>query len=102
MQHRTITTSSLRAFAGNNAGLTIVHMDKNEFYRTYAGPTPALVFLDADHSYGETRKDIEWAMASGARIICGHDYNRSFPGVMQAVDEAGGPSKLCESLWRLN
>src|SRR5438132_516812 len=32
-------------------------MDKNPFYATYDGPSPALVFLDADHTYEETNKD---------------------------------------------
>ena len=101
-QHYRVTTLGLQAFAGDASGLRIVKIDKNEFYRTYKGPTPALVFLDADHSYEETRKDIEWAKMSGAPIICGHDYSETWPGVMKAVDEAGRASKICGSLWRLN
>jgi hypothetical protein len=101
-QHYTVTTEGLRAFAGENSGLEVIRADKNEFYRTYKGPAPALVFLDAVHSYEETRKDIEWAKASGARIICGHDYVSDWPGVVKAVDEAGGARKVSGSLWRLN
>jgi hypothetical protein len=101
-QHYTVTTLGLRAFAGESSGLRIIQVDKNEFYRTYTGPTPALVFLDAVHSYEETRRDIQWAKASGAPIICGHDYSSDWPGVMKAVGEAGGVSKICGTLWRLN
>lgn len=75
--------------------------DKNTFYETYAGPAPAMVFLDAIHDYPETKKDILWARRVGAKIICGHDYSPSFPGVMQAVDEFGGPIRISGTVWKL-
>jgi hypothetical protein len=53
------------------------------------------------HDYEETKKDIEWARGSGAKIIAGHDYCDEFPGVKQVVDEFGGPRKLCASVWVL-
>jgi hypothetical protein len=99
-EHFAITDLSLRAFAGGET-YEIVRANKNDFYRTYNGPPPSLVFLDADHSYEETRKDIDWAIAVRAGIICGHDYSPICPGVVQAVDEAGGASRICGSLWRL-
>jgi hypothetical protein len=79
----------------------IVADDKNEFYRTYRGPAPSLVFLDAIHDYPQTKIDIQWAKEAGARMIAGHDYIDKFPGVIKAVDEAGGPDRLCGSLWTL-
>jgi hypothetical protein len=75
-----------------------VNQDKAAFYASYTGPAPALVFLDAIHSYEETRKDIEWARSVQAKTICLHDYSPTHPGVMRAVDEAGGPRQLFESL----
>lgn len=48
------------------------------------------VFLDADHSYRGTREAI-WLWSTHVRdggLICGHDYRRSYPGVIKAVDEA--------------
>ena len=78
-----------------------VRMDKSEFYRSYDGPAPALVFLDAVHTYEETRLDIAWARRAGAAIICGHDYCARFPGVMRAVDQAGPMAQLRGSLWSL-
>jgi hypothetical protein len=78
-----------------------VRMDKSEFYRTYDGPPPALVFLDAVHTYEETRLDIAWARRTGAATICGHDYCERFPGVIRAVDEYGPPAQLRGSLWSL-
>jgi len=78
-----------------------VKMDKDAFYRTYRGPAPALVFLDAMHDYENTKKDIEWARGIGAAMITGHDYCDLFPGVMQIVDECGGPTERCASVWLL-
>jgi hypothetical protein len=78
-----------------------VRMDKNEFFASYQGVAPALVFLDAWHDYEETKKDIEWARSAGARIIAGHDYCDEFPGVKQAVDEFGGPRELAGTAWLL-
>ena len=79
----------------------LIRADKNEFYRSYQGPAPAMVFLDAMHDYEETKKDIEWAKEVGAKIIAGHDYCEQFPGVMQIVDECGGPSRLRGTVWCL-
>jgi hypothetical protein len=78
-----------------------LRIDKNEFFRTYQGPAPSLVFLDAWHDYEETKKDLEWAKLVGAKIISGHDYCDEFSGVKQAVDEFGGPRQLGGSAWRL-
>ncbi len=51
-----------------------------------------LVFIDANHSYECVRADIAaWLprIKSGG-TMAGHDYEPSFPGVKQAVDEAFG------------
>lgn len=79
-----------------------INSEKNEFYRTYQDASPSLVFLDAVHTYEETKADILWAKHSKTKIICGHDYHKqSHPGVVRAVDELGGPKKLVETLWVL-
>jgi Methyltransferase domain len=78
-----------------------VDMDKDAFYESYRGPSPSMVFLDANHTYEETRKDIAWARRIGAKIIAGHDYVDVF-GVVRAVDEAGGCCALAETVWVLN
>lgn len=79
----------------------VIRADKNEYYRSYNGPAPAMVFLDAMHDYEETKKDIEWAKEVGAKIISGHDYCEAFPGVMKVVDEFGGPRRLGGTVWVL-
>jgi hypothetical protein len=79
-----------------------LRMDKSVFYSSYRGPAPALAFLDAWHTYEETKKDIEWAIRSGAHLIAGHDYCNQFEGVRKAVDEFGGPRSLAGSVWALH
>jgi hypothetical protein len=79
-----------------------VRQDKHAFFKSYAGPPPSLVFLDAMHTYEETKRDIEWAISAGAKLIAGHDYWATFPGVIQIVDEHGGPRQLGGSVWVLH
>jgi hypothetical protein len=79
-----------------------MRIDKNDFYLSYTGMSPALVFFDAVHTYPEVRADIDWALKVGAVVICGHDYDRhECPGVVDAVDESGGPKELVGTLWVL-
>jgi len=86
----------------NIPGLKVVTADKAEFYATYKDVAPSLAFLDAGHSYEDTAKDIQFAKRVEAKIICGHDYHpEQYPGVVQAVAEAGGPRRVVGSLWVL-
>lgn len=53
------------------------------------------VFIDADHSYENVKRDIHaWQpkMKRGGGILCGHDYDE--PGVKQAVNEFFGNSDV--------
>ena len=100
-EHRQFTERVL-FYLRTSGHLEIVAMDKGDYYRRYSGTAPALVFLDADHRLEPTREDIMWARRVGTHIIAGHDYGPDFPGVCQAVDEAGGPEKLLGSIWRLS
>lgn len=95
-------THNILADAIENFNLKKLHLDKNAFYLKYDGISPALVFLDAIHSYEETKTDIQWAKKVNAHVICGHDYNeQQHPEVIKAVREFGGPKKLVESIWVL-
>ena len=76
-------------------------MDKDAFFERYRGPSPSLVFLDANHTYEETLKDIQWARQIGSKIIAGHDYCSAF-GVVRAVEEAGGRCAGASTVWVLN
>lgn len=99
-QHRATTQQVLRYLQATDR-LELIDKDKADFFRHYADQPPALVFLDAWHTYEETKKDIEWARSVRASVIAGHDYSDQFPGVKQAVDEFGGPQRLVDRLWVL-
>ena len=87
------------AYLVETGHVEICRIDKDEFYKTYDGPAPSLVFLDAMHDYEDTKKDIIWAKEVGAKIICGHDYSEDFRGVIQVVKEFGGPTRLADRLY---
>lgn len=99
-EHFRWTTYALESACRENC--TILKMDKNAYYALAEESRmvipPALVFLDAEHSYIETRKDIAWAKRVKAHLICLHDYCPEAPGVVQAVDEAGGVESQVGSL----
>ena len=91
-------TARILSEAVRDHNVRLVRADKAAFYASYAGPPAALVFLDADHSYEQTAADIAWARRADAGVVCLHDYRPEFPGVVRAVDEAGGPRNLVDSL----
>jgi predicted O-methyltransferase YrrM len=95
--HRRCTADAL-AEAVREHNVRIVCRDKADFYADYSDGPPSLVFLDAVHSYEQTRADLAWARRIGASVICAHDYGPAHPGVRQAVDEAGGPKQLVRTL----
>jgi predicted O-methyltransferase YrrM len=98
--HAALTQAALQE-AVTSSNVTIVRQDKDEFFSAYQGAAPALVFIDADHDYEPTLRDIRAAQRLGAEVICGHDYGPEFPGVGQAVEESGGLALLCETFWVL-
>jgi predicted O-methyltransferase YrrM len=62
-----------------------------------------MVFIDAAHDYESVKSDIlAWLplLVSGG-LFCGHDYQRNWPGVMQAVDEVFPQRKVISdgSIW---
>jgi hypothetical protein len=72
-----------------------------EFYDSYNGPTPSMVFIDADHSYEAVRADIDWARQHGVPVIAGHDYQPALHQVVvRAVDEQfAGRIDVFGSVW---
>lgn len=71
-----------------------------------AGQLPAdffdLVFIDADHRYEGIKFDIvHYApKVKPGGLLCGHDYNKNWPGVVQAVRELlTAPQAGGKALW---
>src|SRR5262249_12663697 len=98
--HQALTRQVL-AYLTHVGRVEQVVLGKAEFYARYQGAAPSLAFLDAVHTYEETKKDIEWARSAGTKVIAGHDYGPEFPGIIRAVEEAGGPARLGGSVWCL-
>ncbi len=94
-------TSSILEESKQTLNVTQVRIDKDVFYREYAGPAPSLIFLDADHTYEATRADLQWANSFPDTIVCLHDYRPEWPGVIAAVDEFGGPASIVGTLCTL-
>ena len=97
--HRVITRRTLY-YCLEHCRTRLFDGSTDEFYRTYNGPTPSMVFIDADHSYAGASADIAWARGLGVPVIVGHDYQRLHPGVVRAVDEHFGTRfEVFGSVW---
>ncbi len=98
--HRVITRRTLH-YCLEHCRTRIFDGTAREFYDTYDGPTPSMVFIDADHSYEAVRVDIDWARQRGVPVIAGHDYNPVLHQVVvRAVDEQfAGRINVFGSVW---
>ncbi len=97
--HKVITQRSLR-YIMDHCQTSLFEGSSADFYKSYKGPTPAMVFIDGDHRYEGVVEDIAGAKRLKIPVICGHDYSPQFPGVIQAVDEAFGKSvRVVGSVW---
>ena len=97
--HERFTRRCLR-YVIDNTSVELVNDDINLFKSNWKGGAPALVFLDADHRYEAVKSDIEWSVARGAKVICGHDFGAEWPGVERAVREIFGSNfSTSGSLW---
>ena len=74
-------------FLIKRANANLYACSNTEFYRTYHGTTPSMVFIDASHRYADVIEDIKWAKDNKVPIISGHDYADSHPGVIRAVNQ---------------
>lgn len=87
--HRAFTHSALY-YCMQNTPLTVFDGTSSEFFESYDGPAPALVFLDGSHEYEFVVEEIRHAKRLDSAIICGDDYSEAFPGLRQAVREEFG------------
>ena len=98
-KHREFTRLVL-FYVARNCNTRVYDGDAADFWRDYAGPPPAMVFIDASHEYQAVKQDIQSALDKNTRIISGHDYRPEWPSVQRAVTEFFGDDiEVFGSLW---
>jgi predicted O-methyltransferase YrrM len=98
-EHRKLADRVLRV-PREHLNVRVIASDKESYYKRYDDGPPCMVFLDAIHTYEETKNDIDWALRVGCHYIAGHDYSNDFPGVIQAVNDYGQP-EVRGTVWLL-
>lgn len=97
--HRELTLGNLR-YLIERCNTKVYEGTSGQFFKTYKGERPAMVFIDADHEYEGVKEDIQNARDMKIPLIVGHDYSDGWPGVMRAVKEAfGAPHRRMGTLW---
>lgn len=84
---------------GHYPNLVILKGASVDMAGTFNGNRVDMVFIDADHTYEGCKSDIEAWLPKCNRIMCGHDYSDSFPGVIQAVNEKFGKPFTTGTIW---
>ena len=70
--------------------VSILRMDSETASKIVGNRTFDVFFIDGDHEYEFVGQDIKlWLQkVKKGGVLCGHDYNKSHPGVIKAVGEA--------------
>jgi predicted O-methyltransferase YrrM len=86
---------------GHYPNLRLHEMSSGDAAQFFNDNSLDMVFIDGDHTYKGVKQDIDtWLpkMKKGG-IICGHDYDIGWPGVVQAVDETFGKTNTVGTIW---
>ena len=62
-------------------------------------PQADLIYIDGSHKYEDVRRDLAAWFPQASKVVCGDDYTDGWPGVKQAVDEAGRFINKDQRLW---
>lgn len=77
---------------------TVIHKFRGtlqEFALAFPELKPDLIYIDSEHTYEGTRRDISTALKMEPKVMAGHDYTNGWPGVVRAVDETiGRPNRV--------
>lgn len=82
---------------GHYNNLEILRGDSVEMSKCFNGSMVDMVFIDAEHTYGAAKADIEAWLPKCKKYICGHDYD--YAGVKRAVDEKFPNVNVVERMW---
>jgi hypothetical protein len=78
--------ANLAAFAK----LSVLKLESLDAARQFRRRSVDMVFIDGTHTYEAVLADIQTWLPKARKLICGHDYKPSWPGVQQAVREVFG------------
>ncbi len=84
---------------GHFQNLKVYKMDSLEAAKKFKNKSVDMVFIDGDHSFESVKADIEAWLPKARKLICGHDYNESSPGVKQAVKGKFGYVRTVYNIW---
>lgn len=82
-----VYTEAMSRVSPYNDRITVERETSEVASRNYPVRWFDFVFIDANHTYKEVRNDIMYWLPRTNRILLGHDYGGTYPGVQQAVDE---------------
>jgi hypothetical protein len=85
--HEQFTRRTIR-YILEHRNTELLRTDSSSFFNNYSGPTPSMIFIDADHSYEAVKADISAALKMGIPVISGHDFSNQHEGVQRAVNES--------------
>jgi len=72
------------------ANLRVLKLESLDASRLFRRRSVDMVFIDGDHRYEAILADIQAWRPKARKLICGHDYKITWPGVQQAVQEVFG------------
>ncbi len=84
---------------GHFPNLSVVRMPSLEAAAMFKDRTFDAVFIDASHEYENVRADILAWGPKARKLLCGHDYHESWPGVIKAVRELLVPFEVHGTIW---
>ena len=67
--------------------LGIMRMPSIAAARFFRDQSFDMVFIDGNHAYEHVKADNEAWLPKTRKLICGHDFSKNWPGVVQAVEE---------------
>lgn len=81
--------------------LQLIRAETAKASKLFADRSIFAVFLDAGHEYDQTIASYRlWeSKIQCGGLFTGHDYQKGWPGVVQAVDEVGGPHRCFGTTW---
>lgn len=83
--------------------ITALKMESVEAAKLFDDRTIDFCFLDGSHDYESVKSDcLAWEKKVKPRgILSGHDYSKSWPGVIQAIDELYPQAEKIKSVWKI-